>query len=212
MQFKFEDGQISRLKIGAGNINYINIDSDGNMVLIGEAKTWRDEAGDALSLKVQGTGVSVNAIESTVDFASTANLSDYIFKNVQLNHDRDLTATIHPHLHFFQSQNKMPNFLLQYRWQILNTPKVTAWTSMVFNIPVFNYVSGVVSQISEGVYLTPPANTKVSDILQIRVLRDTTNASGLFSGVDTYTGNAEVTSFDIHIQTNSFGSNTEFIK
>ena len=41
---------------------------------------------------------------------------------------------------------------------------------------------------------------------------DNTNTSTLFAGNNTYTATARVTSFDIHIECDDLGSNTEYTK
>jgi len=181
--------------------------------MYGDARPFRDELGDALALKVRGTGISTNTAESTQDFATNADLSDYLFANVQLNHDRDLTAVIKPHIHFFQSDADMPNFLLWYRWQLNGGAKTTAWTSLKCNTAAFTYVSGTLHQIANTIAgITPPVNTVLSDIVQFRVFRDNANTSGLFAGADAHAGSVGVLSFDVHLQLNSVGSDEEYVK
>lgn len=47
--------------------------------------------------------------------------------------------------------------------------------------------AGTIHQISRTVAgITPPGGSTISDIVQFRILRDTTNASGEFGGADTY--------------------------
>lgn len=196
-----------------GNIpNYTDINNEGHIIMHGDARTWKDQLGDVLTLKQQGVGVSTNDTESTVDFATSANLSDYLFSNVQINHDWDIGTLIKPHIHLFQTQNAMPNLLIQYRWQSTSNGKITAWTNYKCNTQAVPYTSGTISQIATGVGITPPAYVGLSDIIQFRVLRDNANTSGVFSGADPYTGVASLLSFDVHIQINTFGSNTEFVK
>jgi len=74
--------------------------------------------------------------------------SDYLYLNVQLNHDKDLSSSIYPHIHFLQTVAGVPNFLLQYRWQIQGGVSITSWTSVVCNLPAFTYVSGNLNQIA----------------------------------------------------------------
>jgi len=192
--------------------NYTDIDSTGHQTMHGDARPWRDEKNDALSLRSQGPGVSANVTESVVEFAASADLADYLYCNIQLNHDRDLASILSPHIHFFQAQNAVPNFLVQYRWQLNGGAKVTVWTPLRCNVAAFPYVTGTILQIAEAVSdISPPVGAAVSDIVQFRVLRDTGNASGLF-GADPYTGAVGVLSFDAHIQINSIGSTEEYTK
>jgi hypothetical protein len=192
--------------------NYTQFDSTGHQTMVGTARPWRDELGDALSLKQTGTGVSSNATEGVVEFTTGSNLSDYLYLNVQLNHDKDLTASIYPHIHFFQAENNVPNFLLQYRWQTNGGAKTTSWTNLKCNTLVFTYTSGTLNQIAYATAISVPAGTAISDIVQFRVLRDNGNTSTLFSGADPYTTAVGVTAFDIHFQINSLGSTDEYTK
>lgn len=173
---------------------------------------WRDEIGDALSLQQSGPGVSSNATESTVDFTTASNLSDYLYVNVQLNHDRQLTSAIAPHIHFFQASDAVPNFLLQYRWQKNGAAKVTSWTNLKCNTPVFTYVSGTIHQIADSANIAAPSGDNISDIVQFRILRDNANTSTVFTGADPYSGTVGVIAFDVHLQLDATGSFTEYIK
>jgi hypothetical protein len=139
-----------------------------------------------------------------------------MFCNIQLNHDKDLISSIYPHIHWFQEKNYSPNFLLEYRWQINGGTKVTSWTKLVCNSLAYIYSSGSIHQISYASAILVPIGTTLSDIIQFRVYRDTTNVSGLFPGNCPYNtgGNATVMmlAFDIHFQLNSIGSTDEYIK
>jgi hypothetical protein len=180
--------------------------------MAGDARPWRDELGDAISLQQTGTGVSRNNSEATVEFITGANLSDYLFMNVQLNHDKDLTSSLYPHIHFFQAQNTTPNFLLQYRWQVNGGTKVTSWTNLKCNTLAFTYSSGTLNQIAYSSPISVPAGTTVSDIVQFRILRDNANTSGVFTGSDPYTATVGVLAFDVHFQINSLGSTDQYTK
>jgi len=221
--FSDDDEFIIDPKFG-GIDGYTMFDAEGHQTMVGDARPWRDELGDALSIKVQGAGISTDLTESVVNFdfnaAYNANpaLADFLYKNVQLNHDRDLSSLIYPHIHWLQAKNYSPHFLLQYRWQINGGEKTTAWTFLKCNVLTFPYTVGqVIHQISHATAaIVPPAGTQLSDIIQFRIYRDTTNAAGQFTGTCPYNtaGNASagVLSFDLHFMTNSIGSNEEYIK
>jgi hypothetical protein len=202
-----------------GNIlegNYTNIDSNGHVTFLGTARPWRDELSDAVSLQQTGTGISRNTTESTVDYTHLSDLSDFMFANIQMNHDKDLTSNIYPHIHWTQEKNYSPNFLIQYRWQINGRTKTTSWTNLPCNTLAFTYTSGSINQISYSNPITPPENVSLSDIIQFKIFRDNNNTSTVFPGTDPYNtgGNATVSvlSFDIHLQLNSIGSDNEYTK
>lgn len=75
------------------------------------------------------------------------------------------------------------------------------------------YVSrGALNQITDFNDITPPAGDGISNQLQVRIIRDTGNASGLFAGADGLAGDAYVTDFDTHKESDSLGSNSEYSK
>lgn len=193
--------------------HFTEFDSTGHQTMAGDARPWRDELGDALSLRVQGTGVAPNVTEATIEFATNADLNDYIYKNQQLNHDRDETSTVYPHVHFFQTTSGVPNFLLDYRWQKNEQAKTTGWTRVKFNYPEATYTGGTLNQICSTVSgLIPPSGSVISDIIQFKLYRDNANASGLFDGLDPVGAAVGVLSFDTHIQLSSLGSTEQYVK
>ena len=220
--FSDEDFYIPDPKFG-GIDGYTTFNVDGHQAMVGDARPWRDELGDALAIKVQGAGITTDITESVVNFdfnaAYNANpsLADFLYKNVQLNHDRDLASLIYPHIHWLQAKNYAPHFLLQYRWQINGWLKTTAWTFLKCNALAFPYTIGTtIHQISYSAGIPVPPGSNLSDVIQFRIYRDTTNAAGQFVGTCPYNtgGNASagVLSFDLHFMINSLGSNEEYIK
>jgi hypothetical protein len=118
-----------------------------------------------------------------------------------------------PHIHWFQNQDVLPNFLIQYRWQINGEAKITSWSNLKLDSNVFTYVTGTLNQITTNLTgISPPVDAVLSDILQIRLIRDTNNGSTEFSGADTFSGNTPIMNLDIHYEINSLGSNTEYSK
>lgn len=187
--------------------------ADGHQTMEGAARPWRDELTDALLIRSTGAGVSSNSTENTVDFTSTAQIAnDYLYLNIQLNHDKDLSSSIYPHIHFFQGSNAVPNFLVEYRWQINGAEKVTSWTSIVCNTMAHTYSGTTKNNIAHSAAISVPTGAALSDIVQFRIARDTDNDSGLFAGADPYAGTVSVLAFDVHFMLNSIGSNDEYVK
>ena len=203
---------LSTSSFGAQGTDKTVVDPSGHQVMYGTARPWRDEAGNAVTLKISGPGVSINSSESTLEFTTSSNLSDFAHTNVQLNHDRDLTSIISPHIHWFQGENNVPNFLLQYRWQVLGGVKDASWVDLKCNTKVFTYNSGTIHQLCESNDIVVPGGTNISDIVQFKILRDNNNSSGKFAGADPYTTTVGILSFDIHIMINSLGSTQEYVK
>lgn len=198
---------------GAGNPDYCGFDANGTFRMYGGARTYRDELGDVTKLKRQGTGIVEDAAESAVGFNTLANLADYVYTNVQLNHDKDLTATIdHPHIHWWQTTANTPNWLLQWRWQTNGAAKTVAWSSAAYQTNIYAWAAGTINQITDWPEIAVPVGVQMSDIIQFRILRDNANASGLFVGADPVGATQYITSFDIHFLQNSIGSDSEYVK
>lgn len=202
--------------------DYTQFSTTGHQKMAANARPWRDELSDAVRLEQSGAGVAINPTESTVDFAynavyhATFTSADAMYLNLQLNHDKDLTASLYPHIHWFQAKNYSPNMLLEYRWQINGGAQVTAWTKLLCSTLAFTYTSGTIHQISYSAGIAVPVGTTLSDIVQFRIYRDSGNASTLFVGNCPYNtgGNAAVPvmAFDCHFMTDSLGSNDEYVK
>jgi len=202
-------------RLKAGNMlsgNYTEIETGGTIKFHGDATVFDDVVRDVTNIKVQGTGVSINVAENTLDFTDTAQLNDYAYTNYQIPHGWKVGSTIFPHIHWQQNKDATPNWLLQYRWQINGENKVTAWTNYSIVTDVYTYVSGTINQITHNNGIVPPIGADISDIIQVRVVRDTDNSSTEFAAVDAYTGDAEVTDVDIHFEKDTLGSREEYIK
>jgi hypothetical protein len=199
-------------RFGDSTTNYTAFEVDGTMVMNGNATVFDDILGDITGVKTVGTDVSANSNENTLDYTNTAQLTDYAYFNYQMSHKWKAGSIIYPHIHWEQNQNITPNWLFQYRWQITGQSKTTAWTNYKATTNAFTYSSGTLNQISYGSGITPPAGYALSDILEVRLIRDTANSSGVFSDVDAYAGTVSITSADVHYEIDTLGSRTEYSK
>ena len=123
----------------------------------------------------------------------------------QFPHCKKLGTDINPHIHWIQNQDKVPNLLLEYRW-INNGSVVAAFQKAISNGLAFTYVSGSILQICSWPDISPPTGEKVSSMMDVRLFRDSANASGLFAGVDQYVGDVLLKEFDVHYEINRNGS------
>jgi hypothetical protein len=202
----------TELRIG-GVANYMAIEADGTIKMVGTATTHRDEFGDLLKtgLNNPAAHLAQDLTEGSLDFKNNCDLNDWALLTYQLNHDWVPGSVIEPHVHWWQKENKTPNWLLQYRWQRNGQEKTAAWTYRKWSANAFDYAGTTLAQISTFGEITPPDGYSISDVLQVRLLRDVAAASGQFGGVaDTYTGDAEAVFLDIHIECNKLGSRTRY--
>lgn len=195
-----------------GAESYLEVLADGTLRLVGSATVWDDISQGITAAKSTGPGVSFNAVEQSMDFLATANLDDYAVLPFQLKHQVKAGSAVYLHVHWEQSQAQTPNWMMQYRWQRNGQPKTTAWTNYKCNTDAFTYVSGTLDQLSYGAAVPAPEGYGISDIIQVRLLRDSANASGLFTGADAYTATVAATSFDPHVEIDSIGSASEYTK
>ena len=193
--------------------NNTQIGSDGHLQFEGSGTNFDDANSDALNLQVLGVGLSRDTTEGAITFATTSDLSDYALGNVQFSHSRQNGADIYPHVHFWQAEDNLPNFLFQYRWQLNGQAKETTWNNYPLTDAAFTYVSGTIVQIAYNpTGITPPAADGISAILQIRLYRDNDNDSTEFAGTDPYTASVSVVFIDVHFARDSVGSNQQYVK
>jgi hypothetical protein len=197
--------------IGGGN--YSEFEADGTLEFNGDATVFRDELIDASRIVTTGSNITLDSAEITIDLGvSCTPVNDWAYYNIQFNHDRKNGVNIYPHVHWFQTGNNVPNFLIQYRWQKNGSPKETSWTNYKMGTNLFTYTSGTLNQITYGAGITPPSGDDVSDILQVKFTRDTNNDTGIFSGTDSYSSVVKVMYVDVHIEMDTVGSRSEYAK
>ncbi len=163
-------------------------------------------------LESPSSRITQNTAEGSVTFANNTDLTDYVVVVFQINHDWKLGTTVFPHLHWWQTTASIPNWLIQHRWQKQGSAKTTSWTSAKWTSSAFTWSSGTLNQITDFGGVTPPAGYSMSDILQIRLLRDKANGSGLFSGSDGLAATVDAVNLDVHYEVDSDGSDTEYSK
>jgi hypothetical protein len=128
--------------------------------------------------------------------------TQFLYFNVQLPHRWALGSTIHPHVHWHQALNLTPVFKIDYKWFNIGDAVPAGWQTYAMDALVKVYSAGNMHQISHNAAGIAGDGFGLSSMLQIKLYRDD----------DVYTGNALATSFDIHIEIDSFGSNTEYVK
>lgn len=127
--------------------------------------------------------------------------SEIIYFNVQLPHRWKVGSVVYPHVHWHQAANQAPVWKVDYRWADIGGA-VGAWQTYTMDVLVKTYTSGTMHQISNNSTGISGAGKTISSILQCKLYRDD----------NVYTGDAGAVSFDVHIEVDSFGSDTEFSK
>lgn len=165
-------------------------------------------------LENPGSRLTMDTTEGCLTFAANTTLSDFVIMNIQMSHGWKIGTVVYPHLHWWQEDKKnIPNWLISYRWQINGAAKTSSWTYQEWTSLVFAPATNL-NQIAKfgDTGISPPVGAGLSDILQIKLFRDTANASTKFNGADPLNDTASVWSFDIHYEKDQTGSDSEYVK
>ena len=131
-----------------------------------------------------------------------ADATQILYLNCQIPHRWLVGSTIFPHVHFDQSVNAVPVFKIDYKWVSIGGTVPAGWTTYTMDTLVTPYTSATIHNIVNGAAGIAGTGKGISSMLQMKLYRDD----------NVYAGNCLATSFDIHIEIDSFGSNTEYSK
>lgn len=157
--------------------------------------------------------LTYNKAELGVDFDDTSRYhdDDQIGIVAQQEHKNQASTVLRPHVHWMQSHANIPNMLLKYRFYD-NGETPPAWTLAAAITHVFTYTAGSMLQISEWPEIDISSLTGVSGFVDVKVFRDTANASAAFAGADPLVGDWLAKEFDFHRPIDSIGSPDEYSK
>jgi hypothetical protein len=194
--------------------DYVQIDNAGKLLLAGAATVWDDLTTPLIGSKLESPSshIVTNNAECTIEFKTSCDLTDYLIAVPQMTHKWKMGSSVGPHLHWEQASATMPNWLIQFRWQRQGQAKNATWTSQKYTANAFTYSAGTLNQITAFGTITPPSGYSLSDLVDIRILRDVANTSGLFAGADGLAASAFAKSFDTHVEFDTLGSNDEYVK
>jgi hypothetical protein len=130
----------------------------------------------------------------------------------QLKHGMKTRATVFPHLHWWQDSTAMPNWAISYRWQYNGRLTNSAWTDVKWSSNAFTWTTGQLNQISVFPVIAQTSDASLSDLLQVKLIRDSANASSAFATTDAYGAPVHALMFDLHWERDTLGSRTEYQK
>ena len=176
---------------------------------------WDDLSAQGFATRVDTTTgrIGFDYDDIAVFFASNARYAatEQFSVSPQTFHRQKVGADIYPHIHWLQNQDAEPNWLIEYR-VYGNGDSPGAYTAVASAGTVFEYSTGTIMQISTFGAIDMSSITGVSATIDLKLYRDAANDSTLFSGADPYTGNALLKFFDLHVQIDAAGSNSQFTK
>ncbi len=204
------------MRSSANSISRVqSITTTGDNAIEYEDTLWDDMRFPFIGRNIDTTSgrLDYDYAEMGVNFQSNARyaVTEQVSCICQMHHDYKLESQIHPHLHWFQNANNIPNWLLVYRKYRNGDAVPSTWVEAV-STPVVSYTSGTILQISNFPLIDMTGIDTVSGFVDFKLYRDTANASGLFAGADPYSGSALSKEFDIHYQRDMPGSRSEFTK
>lgn len=128
--------------------------------------------------------------------------SEFVIVRCQLKHTWKEGSTIFPHVHWRQKANQQVTFKIDYKWYNNGDNEPTDWSTLIMNENLMPYISGTISQTTRNSTGISGVGKKISSMLLIKLYRDD----------NTYTGDALVDDFDIHIEIDSLGSRFQNVK
>ena len=205
---------IAQIKTDNVTAKDLDIVTGANKTLRLDHAVYRDELQNLLlqNYVSPGAKVVINSAEGSVTYKTGSDLGDYTVMNVQINHDWEVGTAVSPHIHWWQASSNVPNWLLRYRWQENGQLQSTTWTPAPWSSNAFTYSTGTLNQITGFGTITPSTNAVLSDILQLRLTRDGSNASLGFATTDLYATDVDAMNLDVHIQVDTMGSRQEYVK
>ena len=205
---------ISSLQIGdvtAGN--YVLINENG-IRLFGTAAPFDDLEGALIGARINSPSgrIDYNYDEGTVEFQDNCIYpTDFVTIIYQMRHRYQFESVVEPHLHWIQDSALFPNWVILSR-VTLNGGLVPAAFDGPFKPTqtLFTWNSGNLLQYSDFADIAGRENLSFS--LDIKLYRDTTNVSTLYSGADPISGNVAAKFLDCHFQNDMLGSFLELQK
>lgn len=173
--------------------------------------TWDDMVMPATASRLVGARIQFDSINHGFNFNNNARWNnEYVIWMTQMSHSYREGTDLEIHIHWDQAVNFLPNFCVEYRFVNIGAafPALAGPVALTNNRAAF--VANV-HQVTDGVTVAGAALT-LSHMIEVRLYRDTANASGLFAGADPYAPDVTVKELDIHYRRDSFGSWQEYLK
>jgi len=186
--------------------------SVGAPTLSGTATVWDDKEMPLTGARIDAPASKVvTSTNNLVAYTTNCALTDYVGMNIQMSHSKKLYSPVYPHLHWNQDSTKLVNWLVEYRWVHGGKTIPSTWSYSTISMNVYPLTAGT-AQITDFVALDPTTNEGLSSILQVKIKRDSSNASGKFASTDPYGASAFAMSFDVHYERDSMGSDQVYVK
>jgi len=199
---EFSSVTVSNQLVVGNSQDYVEIGSTGDVRLRGESTTWNDILVPLTTTKI-GSNDRPLFVESEIAYAFPQNnTTERMFFTVQMPHSWEEGSVIYPHVHWKQSLNLNPTFVMEYKWFNVGETIPATWTTLTINSQTQPYTGGDLHQVSRSLTGIDGSGKKLSSFILIVLYRND----------NVYTGNVLTYQFDIHYRIDSFGSNFEYVK
>ena len=193
---------IKTIKFGTDEVNFSQFESDGTLVLYGEATVWEDLRFPATAINPAGAVTAMTFDTTNLGFAAMNSSSTQSIAIIaQMPHSWKVGSEIHPHIHWEPKSTDTGSVLwrLEYKWANINGNEPTDWTTLDVLDPgdgtAFKHQMVSFANISG-------TGKTISSILSIKISRVAGDAT------DTYNGEALLKEFDIHFEIDTLGPRT----
>jgi hypothetical protein len=192
----------SQSAIFGDTVNYTKFENDGTMIMSGSATVWDDLFFPLVAGKQGQTDKPAFDVTEIGFLYPSSDATQIIYISAQFPHSWKIGSTIHPHVHWKQTQSGSPVFKMDYKWFDIGGTVPSSFTTYTMNTREILYTSGSIMQLNYGSGISGSSIVGISSMMLIKLYRDD----------NAYTGNCITYQFDIHIEKDSIGSKTKDIK
>jgi len=198
--------EVYNLIAGTGIIRTGGIVTSGEVPLLMQDTVWEDLRAPFTQVK-RGATLKPDFDETNVGLLFPQNDdAEKIFIIAQMPHNYKLGTNIHPHIHWQQMNANNVVWKMDYKWFNLNETVPAGFTTLTANNRIYTWAAGNLHQYDEFAFIDGSSINDVSSIFLIKVYRDDNIDAGAGGG------DALAFEFDIHYQSDTLGSKTEYIK
>jgi hypothetical protein len=196
---------VGTVKFGEDTTNFTKFESDGTMVMNGTATVWEDLRFPATAINPAGAASAMVFDTTNIGFTAGAAGTQVIAIIGQMPHSWKEGSDIYPHIHWEPTTTNTGNVLwrLEYKWTNIGDTEPAGFTTL--DILDAGDGTALKHQIASFAAISGAGKT-ISSIITMKVSRIGGDAT------DTYTGDALLKEFDIHFESDTLGSRSEFTK
>lgn len=175
-----------------------------NIMLYDNATVWDDMkfTADRVSKGVGLSKPDLDVVEGTILFDPSS--EEEVYFGDQISHRTKLISELGPHVHWQRTQAGEVLFKLGYKIWANGSAKPGSWTYIQSIGEVFGYTSYPFEEITYFPHIE--FGQGISAICKFRMIRDVTQED------HSYNVDCIVDEIDVHVEYDSFGSNTEYEK